>query len=199
MQIILMEKVVNLGGLGDVVKVKDGYARNFLIPHGKAKRATEANLKEFEGRRAELEKKAADRSPPPRSAPRSSRASKVADHPQGGRRRPALRLGHQRRHRRGARSPGHRGREGRDPHAPGAAQAHRRVPAHRRSCTPTCSPTSPSRCWASSNPLRRVVTAGRLRAARFLFVPSSGYQVGRLAPFPGTGELHAHLVHRLFR
>jgi len=58
MQIILMEKVVNLGGLGDVVKVKDGYARNFLIPHGKAKRATEANLKEFEGRRAELERKA---------------------------------------------------------------------------------------------------------------------------------------------
>ena len=60
MQVILMEKVVNLGALGDVVKVKDGYARNFLIPHGKAKRATESNLKEFEGRRAELEKKAAD-------------------------------------------------------------------------------------------------------------------------------------------
>ena len=60
MQVILMEKVVNLGALGDVVKVKDGYARNFLIPHGKAKRATEANLKEFEGRRAELEKKASE-------------------------------------------------------------------------------------------------------------------------------------------
>jgi large subunit ribosomal protein L9 len=60
MQIILMEKVVNLGGLGDVVKVKDGYARNFLIPHGKAKRATASNLKEFEGRRAELEGKAAE-------------------------------------------------------------------------------------------------------------------------------------------
>src|SRR5689334_11217517 len=58
MQVILMEKVVNLGGLGDVVKVKDGYARNFLIPQGKAKRATAENLKEFEGRRAELEKKA---------------------------------------------------------------------------------------------------------------------------------------------
>ena len=58
MQVILMEKVVNLGGLGDVVKVKDGFARNFLIPQGKAKRATPANLKEFEGRRAELEKKA---------------------------------------------------------------------------------------------------------------------------------------------
>jgi large subunit ribosomal protein L9 len=58
MQIILMEKVVNLGGLGDVVKVKDGFARNFLIPQGKAKRATAANLKEFETRRADLEKKA---------------------------------------------------------------------------------------------------------------------------------------------
>ncbi len=58
MQVILMEKVVNLGGLGDVVKVKDGFARNYLIPQGKAKRATAANLKEFESRRAELEKKA---------------------------------------------------------------------------------------------------------------------------------------------
>ena len=58
MQVILMEKVVNLGGLGDVVKVKDGFARNFLIPQGKAKRATQANLKEFENRRVDLEKKA---------------------------------------------------------------------------------------------------------------------------------------------
>ncbi len=56
MQIILMEKVVNLGGLGDVVKVKDGYARNFLIPQGKAKRATEANRKIFEEKRVELER-----------------------------------------------------------------------------------------------------------------------------------------------
>jgi len=56
MQIILLEKVVNLGQLGDVVKVKEGYARNFLIPHGKAKRATKENLAEFEKRRAELER-----------------------------------------------------------------------------------------------------------------------------------------------
>ncbi len=56
MQIILLEKIVNLGQLGDVVKVKDGFARNFLIPHGKAKRATPANLAEFDKRRAELEK-----------------------------------------------------------------------------------------------------------------------------------------------
>jgi len=56
MQVILLEKVANLGQLGEVVKVKPGYARNFLIPTGKAKRATEANLAEFETRRAELEK-----------------------------------------------------------------------------------------------------------------------------------------------
>ena len=56
MQVILLEKLVNLGGLGDVVKVKDGYARNYLIPQGKAKRATEENLKAFEVRRGELEK-----------------------------------------------------------------------------------------------------------------------------------------------
>ena len=56
MQVILMEKVANLGNLGDVVKVKDGFARNFLIPQGKAKRATPENIKHFEGRRAELEK-----------------------------------------------------------------------------------------------------------------------------------------------
>ena len=55
MQIILLEKVINLGGLGDVVKVKEGYARNYLIPHGKAKRATPDNLAAFEARRGELE------------------------------------------------------------------------------------------------------------------------------------------------
>ena len=61
MQIILLEKVVNLGNLGDVVKVKDGYARNFLIPQRMAKRATPAAMAEFEVRRAELEKLAAEK------------------------------------------------------------------------------------------------------------------------------------------
>ncbi|SFZ79216.1 50S ribosomal protein L9 [Chitinimonas taiwanensis] len=60
MQIILLEKVANLGGLGDIVNVKPGYARNFLIPQGKAKRASEANLKAFEARRAELEAQQAE-------------------------------------------------------------------------------------------------------------------------------------------
>lgn len=74
MQIILMEKVVNLGTLGDVVKVKDGYARNFLIPQGKAKRATAANLKFFEEKRAELEKAQAAT-----LAAAQERAAKLAD------------------------------------------------------------------------------------------------------------------------
>jgi large subunit ribosomal protein L9 len=60
MQIILLEKVPNLGQLGDIVKVRDGYARNFLIPTGKAKRATETNIAEFEKRRTDLEKAQSD-------------------------------------------------------------------------------------------------------------------------------------------
>ena len=61
MQIILLDKVVNLGSLGDIVKVKEGYARNFLIPTGRARRATTAAKAEFEARRAELEKAAAEK------------------------------------------------------------------------------------------------------------------------------------------
>ncbi|MCB1905747.1 MAG: 50S ribosomal protein L9 [Rhodocyclaceae bacterium] len=61
MQIILLEKLANLGSLGEVIKVRDGYARNYLIPQGKAKRANAANLAEFEERRAELEKIQAER------------------------------------------------------------------------------------------------------------------------------------------
>jgi len=61
MQVILLEKVANLGNLGDVVKVKDGFARNFLIPTKQARRATTAAIAEFEARRAELEKTAAEK------------------------------------------------------------------------------------------------------------------------------------------
>jgi len=61
MQVILLDKMPNLGQLGDVVRVKDGYARNFLIPYGKAKRATESAIAEFNVRRAELEKAAAEK------------------------------------------------------------------------------------------------------------------------------------------
>jgi large subunit ribosomal protein L9 len=61
MEIILMDKVANLGNLGDVVRVKDGYARNFLIPQGMAKRANKANIAAFAERKAELEKQAAEK------------------------------------------------------------------------------------------------------------------------------------------
>ena len=61
MQVILLEKVANLGNLGDVVKVKDGFARNFMIPTRQARRATETAIKEFEAKRAELEKVASDK------------------------------------------------------------------------------------------------------------------------------------------
>ena len=61
MQIILLEKIANVGNLGDVVKVKDGYARNFLIPQGKAKRATPANLEAIEAQRTELERAAGEK------------------------------------------------------------------------------------------------------------------------------------------
>ncbi len=61
MEIILMDKVTNLGNLGDVVKVKQGYARNYLIPQGMAKRATKANIEEFAQKKAELERVAADK------------------------------------------------------------------------------------------------------------------------------------------
>jgi large subunit ribosomal protein L9 len=73
MEIILMDKVTNLGGLGDVVKVKDGYARNFLIPTGQAKRATKANIAAFEERKAELEKQSAEK-----LAAAQARAEKLA-------------------------------------------------------------------------------------------------------------------------
>ena len=61
MQVILLEKVVNLGALGDVVRVKDGFARNFLIPQGMARRATQSAIAEFQARRAELEKVQAEK------------------------------------------------------------------------------------------------------------------------------------------
>ena len=60
MEIILLDKIANLGGLGDKVTVKSGYARNFLFPQGKAVPATKANLEKFEARRAELEAKIAE-------------------------------------------------------------------------------------------------------------------------------------------
>jgi large subunit ribosomal protein L9 len=99
MQIILLEKVANLGNLGDVVKVKDGYARNFLIPGKLARRATEAAIKEFETRRADLEKAAA-KAGRRAGAGRAAVGQDRAHQPEGRCRRPPVRLGHQCRHRR---------------------------------------------------------------------------------------------------
>jgi large subunit ribosomal protein L9 len=78
MEVILLEKVANLGQLGDVVRVKDGYARNYLIPKGQARRATTTAKQEFEARRAELEKAAAEKLASARSE--GERVSKVALH-----------------------------------------------------------------------------------------------------------------------
>ena len=74
MQIILLEKVANVGNLGDLVKVKDGYARNFLIPKGMAKRATPENMKLLEEKRATSSAPPPRSSPPRRRRPRSSKA-----------------------------------------------------------------------------------------------------------------------------
>ena len=132
MQIILLEKIANVGNLGDVVKVKDGYARNFLIPQGKAKRATPENLKAIEAQRAELEKRGRREARDRAGARREARRRDAAHLAEGRRRRPAVRLGHQRRHRRGAEGAGHRRREVDGPHAVGTAEAGRRSSGVRR-------------------------------------------------------------------
>ena len=80
MEVILLEKTANLGNLGDIVRVKDGYARNFLLPRKVARRATAAAIKEFEARRAELEKVAAEKlAAAPSKFPRSNCASAAAN------------------------------------------------------------------------------------------------------------------------
>ena len=103
MQVILLEKVANLGQLGDVVKVKPGYARNYLIPQGKAKRATHGgNLAEFEKRRAELEKAQNQNLRHRGRARREAGGLCGAGRAESRRRRAAVRLGDQLRHRRSA-------------------------------------------------------------------------------------------------
>ncbi len=102
MQIILLEKIVNVGNLGDVVKVKQGFARNFLIPQGKAKRATPENIKLLEAKRAELEAAAGAKLDRSAGTGGEARRPDGPDHAEGRRGRPPVRLGDQRRHRRGA-------------------------------------------------------------------------------------------------
>ena len=119
MKVILLERVERLGALGDVVTVKDGFARNFLLPRSKALRATAANLKVFEGQRVEIEARNAKARDGGREGRREAGRHVLRDDPPGRRKRPALRLGlRPRRRRRGQR----RGRQGR-PLDGGAGQA----------------------------------------------------------------------------
>ncbi len=109
MDVILLERIGKLGHMGETVKVKDGYARNFLLPRGKALRATEANKKKFEAQRADLEARNHELKRERRRGCGQGRRRDRRDHPPGGRDRAALRLGVGARHRRRAgRRPGTR-------------------------------------------------------------------------------------------
>jgi large subunit ribosomal protein L9 len=119
MQVILLEKVGKLGNLGDVVKVKEGYARNYLIPTKQARRATEAAIKEFEARRADLEKAAAAKLAAAQALGEQMSGKVVRIAAEGRRRRPPVRLGHQRRHRRSPDQDGPGGAEVAGAHAHG--------------------------------------------------------------------------------
>ena len=102
MEIILLQKVANLGNIGDRVKVKSGYGRNFLLPQGKATLATADNIAKFEARRAEFEKTARDELGKRAGSRDEARRLQADAHREGRRRRQAVRLGRHLRHRRGA-------------------------------------------------------------------------------------------------
>ena len=100
MQVILLERIGRLGQMGDVVNVKDGYARNFLLPQKKALRATPDNLKRFEKDRAQLEARDLELKKEAEAVAAKLDRQDLPRHPPGRRHRPALRLGHAARHRR---------------------------------------------------------------------------------------------------
>ena len=108
MDVILLTKVANLGNIGDRVKVKSGYGRNFLLPKGKATLATPDNVKKFEARRAELEKVAREQFQDAESRSAALQGLQAADHRQGRHRRQAVRFDRHRRYRRGLHQPGHK-------------------------------------------------------------------------------------------
>ena len=178
MQIILLEKIANVGNLGDVVKVKDGFARNFLIPQGQgqARHAREHEADREQARRAR-------EAPPPTSSPPRRR---VAAKLEGLTVQIAQKAGvdgrlfgsvDQRRHRRGAEGAGHRGREGAGPHAGGTAEARSAsIPvdgraAHRRRRHITITVVARHGAGLSLAPARRAVTRRRRRGA---FVACAG-------------------------
>ena len=96
MEVILLERVAKLGQMGDVVRVKDGFARNFLLPKGKALRATEENRSRFETMKVDLEAQNLETTERGAEGRRETRRPELHRDPPGGRRRPALRLGHRR-------------------------------------------------------------------------------------------------------
>ena len=102
MEVILLERVEKLGAIGDVVKVKDGFARNYLLPNKKALRANEANRKVFEANRAKIEEDNANRRTDAEKASKGVDGKTRPADPPGVQHRPALRLGQRPRHRRGA-------------------------------------------------------------------------------------------------
>ncbi len=93
MDVILLERIARLGQMGEVVRVRDGYARNFLLPTGKALRATEANRKRFESQRAQLEARNLERKSEAEMVAEKLERPELHRRPPGGRDRPALRLG----------------------------------------------------------------------------------------------------------
>ena len=105
MEVILLERVEKLGQIGDVVTVKNGFARNYLLPNKKALRANEANRKVFEANRAKIEADNADEARRGRKGVEGRRRQDRPADPPGVQRRRALRLGLRPRHRRGARRP----------------------------------------------------------------------------------------------
>ena len=129
MQVILLEKVGNLGNLGDVVKVKDGYARNFLIPQRMARRATAAAIEEFEAKRAELEKAAAEKLA---NAQAQGERSDRPDPAEIGRRRSSVRFRHQLRYRGSTDQTGFRHPQGSGSPAAGSFQDRWRLPCFHR-------------------------------------------------------------------
>ena len=133
MQVILLEKVTNLGNLGDVVKVKDGYARNFLIPTKLARRATEMAIKEFAERRAELEKVAGAKLGAAQALGEQLAGKTVRIAQKAGVDGRLFWFGHQRRCRRRPGQDGSRGAEVASAHAQRSAQDRGRAPGERLS------------------------------------------------------------------
>ena len=153
MEVILLERIEKLGAIGDVVKVKNGYARNFLLPNGKALRANELNRKVFEATASGSRPRTPSAAPPPRTDSKSIDGDHRQAHPPGVEHRPALRLGLGAGPRRAARSRGPQGRQ--EPDRPRPADQGDRPPGR---------PHRPPPGGVGDHPRQRRPLAGRSRA-----------------------------------